>query len=368
MESVMSESDIRGLVPPVINSSDILSDDPARQEHVASAQRTGHAPPSVLSHEQLPEPHLVTRGETREREIAHIDWFAFTIKPYGDLEDSPVVWLLGELFTVFGIPEIIARSTGRGWNGYDECIELGENKRYGLIAVGGKKQRGTVHVELNASACAQVRDWQIVQTWGETYQARITRIDLAHDDFAANDINISRARDLYQTGGFTSAGRPSAAKFVDDMGSGKGCTLYVGNRGNGKLLRIYEKGKQLGDPQSPWVRVELELRGQNRAIPLDVLTSPSKYLAGGYPCLAYLSTEQAKIRTISKTLKVSLEAGRKYLRTAGGKWLNVLMQVHGGDACAVVSDLVRPGIPRRLESYGEFVPDVLGGGDAVDSQ
>ena len=59
--------------------------------------------------------------------------------------------------------------------------------------------------------------------------------------------------------------------------------------GNGKMLRIYEKGKQLGDSESPWVRVEAELRNKSRVIPWDALTRPGSYLAGAYPCLAYLS-------------------------------------------------------------------------------
>ncbi len=46
-----------------------------------------------------------------------------------------------------------------------------------------------------------------------------------------------------------------------------GRTLYIGKRENGKMLRIYEKGKHLGNPVSSWVSVELELKGKNRIIP-----------------------------------------------------------------------------------------------------
>ena len=220
---------------------------------------------------------------------------------------------------------------------------------------------------MNATACAHITNWHSVKQWGDTHSAKITRVDLAHDDFLGETVSVERARAWYDAGEFTSNGRPPAAKLIDDMGTSKGKTLYVGNRANGKLLRVYEKGRQLGDPSSPWVRVELELRGKSRAIPWDVLTSPTTYLAGGYPCLAFLSAVQNKIRTITKTVMVSVEAGKHYLRTAGGKWLNVLMQAYHGDACALISALVRPGIPRRLQNYGDFLPGVFEVGHAVDT-
>ena len=55
---------------------------------------------------------------------------------------------------------------------------------------------------------------------------------------------------------------------------------YLRKTENGKLMRIYEKGKQLGDATSPWVRWELELHNKSRVIPFDVLTAPGQYVAG----------------------------------------------------------------------------------------
>jgi len=40
----------------------------------------------------------------------------------------------------------------------------------------------------------------------------------------------------------------------------KGRTLYLGSRKSEKFLRCYQKGRQLGDPESTWVRVELQVR------------------------------------------------------------------------------------------------------------
>lgn len=312
-------------------------------------------------------PHIVIRGETSSPNespapLAHIDWLGFSLIPPPDIrkdEGKALRWLIAQLFAVFGLSETLCKATSTGWNGYTHRVNIGANAEYGLIAFGGEKQCGTFHVELNATACAHVTDWHTIQQWGESLGARITRVDLAHDDFEGEAVNIETAKGWYEAGEFTSNGRPPAAKLVDDMGSGKGKTLYIGNRANGKLLRVYEKGRQLGDPSSPWVRVELELRGKSRLIPWDVLTSPATYLAGGYPCLAFLSAVQDKIRTISKAVQITLGSILQYLRMAGGKSINVLMQANGGDAFAVVNAIKRDGIPRRLVNYADFLPQIL---------
>ena len=313
--------------------------------------------------------HIVIRDETsspiKSPPLAHIDWLAFTFKsPYG-AEDNKLRWLLLQLNDVFGLPVTSIKSTGRGWNGYTNRFNIGENAQYGLIAFGGEKQRGTVHVELNASACALVPDWHTIQQWGESLGARITRVDLAHDDMTGKTVNIEIAKAWHQSGDFTTNGRPPDAHLHDDLDSGKGKTLYIGNRANGKLLRVYEKGRQLGAPSNPWVRVELELRGKSRVIPWDVLTSPATYLAGGYPCLAFLSAVQDKIRTITKAVQITLGSILDYLRTAGGKSINVLMQAYGGDAFAVINAIKRDGIPRRLINYADFLPHVFDGSEVL---
>lgn len=310
-------------------------------------------------------PHIVITGRNitpnkseiihQDEQTAHIDWLAFTLTPMEEISDKPIPWLRDHLVSVFGLPEISITSTGKGWNGYSKRFNIGENAEYGLIAYGGEHQRGTLHVELNASACALILNWKRVQHWGETNEAKITRVDLAHDDMNAEIVSIATARAWYEAGEFTSSGRPPAAKLIDDMDSGKGKTLYIGERANGKLLRVYEKGRQLGDPSSSWVRVELELRNKSRVIPWDVLTSPTTYLAGGYPCLAFLSTMQDKIRTISKAVQITLDSILRHLRTVGGKAINVLMQENGEDAAVLINAIRRDGIPRRLVNYADFL-------------
>lgn len=289
-------------------------------------------------------------------QLAFVDYFAFTITPP---DDHDLTWLFSQLFEHFGISE--ATPTGKGWFGYATRFDLGG---HGLLACGGESQRGSIHVELTGTGCTHVPDWRKVKEWGEAHGVTITRIDLAHDDISGQSVSIATARQWLDAGEFTSSGRPPDAHLRDDLGSGKGKTLYVGNRKNGKLCRVYEKGRQLGDSSSPWTRVEVELRNKSRVIPWDTLINPGHYLAGAYPCLAFLSAIQEKICTITKAVTISLARAVHHAQQMTGKLVNVMMQFHGGDAFAVVNELKRDGIPRRLQNYADFLPQIIADGSA----
>lgn len=286
------------------------------------------------------EPRPVTRGESpsRDQSTAHIDWFACTFLP-GSAG-------LAIVESVFLLPRSDWEERPGGWQGYDHRIDLGG---FGLLGYGGEHQRGTAHLELNAHGCARIVDWHAVRVWCEAYGVRITRIDLAHDDFSGQTVSIAKARAWFDEGKFNTGGRTPYARLVDDLGSDKGKTLYVGQRQNGKLCRVYEKGKQLGDPQSPWCRVEVEFRGKSRIIPHDILARAGDYLAGAYPCLSYLSQRQDKVRTLKKSAEIGYARMVACLRSQYGPALNVMLGVEGGDPFAVLEQAMRPGTPKRLE-------------------
>lgn len=223
-----------------------------------------------------------------------------------------------------------------------------------------------MHVSLNAQACARINDWQLVQDWGITVEATITRVDAAHDDLDGKTLTIATVRKWYEEGLFSANGRPPAAELIDDLNSGKGKTFYIGSRVNGKLARFYEKGKKEGDPESVWLRAEVEWHNKSRVIPWDILTRPGNYLAGAYPCLGYLSTEQEKIKTIKRAASINYAGMVKWLKSSAGKSVNVMLQVEG-DAEKVLEQIRRDGSPKRLEPY-VGMKDVLPGGQHEDSK
>lgn len=301
-------------------------------------------------------PRTVIRGETHQHDSstqkpeACIDWLAFSVWPPAG---NDLNWLMGMLEEVFNIPRGNWKQTDRGWSGYQNRIQLTD---LGLVAFGGTSQKGSLHVELNANACSFIKNWNAVYTWGNTYTTNLTRVDLAHDDFSGQEINVENGLEWHKIGKFNSNGRPPAAKFIDDLGSGKGKTLYIGQRTNGKLLRIYEKGKQLGDPSSSWVRAEVELRNKGRIIPWDVVLTPGAFLSGAYPALRFLSTNQSRLKTIQRSKDIQYLTLIKNLRTQHGKSINLITRIHPDDPQAVLSLLRRDGIPKRFNNYKHLLP------------
>lgn len=293
------------------------------------------APRQVIRGESIPSPTVINP------KAALIDWLNFTF-PFR-FDALNFIELDKQLGAAFGFAS--SGSRNKGHLGYSDSWDLGEG--YGIIATGGKTQGNTCLVSLYGSGCAPVKNWTAVYELLVVLNAKITRVDLAHDDFEGV-YNITAGLEMLSLDQFTTNGRPPNALHVDDFDSGKGKTLYIGNRNNGKLLRVYEKGKQLGDPLSPWVRWELELHNKDRLIPLDVLLRPGEYLAGAYPCLSWISDSQDRIKTTRKQLKISFEHLIKYCRQSYGKLLYVMHEGLGQDPLDIVQALSVAGIPSRL--------------------
>lgn len=292
-------------------------------------------------------------------EAAHIDWLAFSVKLrdrytldalYADLQRLCAVRVTADL--------------DYGWNGYTRRAMLGE---YGMVAWGGEAQKDTAYVSLNAHGCALVPDWLAVATWGEELGASIRRVDLAHDDFTGAVWNIEALREAYLGDGFTGRdGRKPMSMLIGDWDNGHaGRTYQVGSRKSGKLLRGYEKGKQLGDPDSPWFRLELELLAKNRVIPWACLTIPGQYLAGAYPCLSGLSACPLKVRTMNKAAGIEYDAMLAHIRRQYGQAINLVMNVEGMDGNRAISKLARQGFPRRMIPYASLL--IARGGSHEDA-
>ena len=187
----------------------------------------------------------------------------------------------------------------------------------------GLRDDGAIQISLTGQGCGYVPDWNKVADLLDDLDARLSHVDIAVDDLTGETFDIQTFIDLYENGEFTMNGRPPTAQHVSDMGSGKGCSFYVGQRGH-KQLNVYEKGKQLGDPESPHTRCELRLYAKRIDLPNDVLRNPGRYFGSAYPMLeAFVIGEVERLGLREQIVDTSVGAAKRFLRTQAGTTLGV---------------------------------------------
>src|SRR5690606_35572704 len=95
--------------------------------------------------------------------------------------------------------------------------------------VGGN--RDTVHVILTGQACQRF-DVSALADALDGFDVRIGRIDTAWDDLVGTLGTPRDAAMKYADGGFqpVRGTRSTTGQLIDDLGSGKGCTFYLGDR------------------------------------------------------------------------------------------------------------------------------------------
>ncbi len=285
---------------------------------------------------------------------AVIDWFSFTFD--GAFVDScPGQQFVGWFQDWMNSP--ICGEDGNGLHGFQHSVtystvRLGELLPVAVVAWGGANQRNKVYVSINGSGCSLIGDWRKVKRMVETFEANITRVDVAvdalHGEFTVDD-----AATWYEQSGFNAGGRKPLYSVDGDWLSptGAGRTFYVGRRKNGKYCRIYEKGKQLGNCESSWTRFEVELHNTDREIPYDIISHPSEYFSGCYPCCEGLVQHGAqRIKTLRAEHEISLEHLITYCKAAYGKLIHVMRfkATTPDEESLLLDELAVKGVPRRL--------------------
>lgn len=217
----------------------------------------------------------------------------------------------------------------------------------------------------------------VAETWWEfgLYQfldnkaidPKISRCDLAHDDMEGLYSSPELADEADTNAGFALTNKLPNVQHLGDWKrhEGRGRTLQVGSRANGKLYRGYEKGKQLGDTESPWFRHEVELGNKSRLIPLEILLHPSEYFAGTYPYMAEIAQVATgnenfcptRIKTIKKTMSISFQKSVAVVKHQFGRYMKVFRDIYKDDS-EILEMLVTEKTdyyPKRLKLFEKMI-------------
>ncbi|HFC8543939.1 TPA: replication initiation factor domain-containing protein [Neisseria weaveri] len=233
---------------------------------------------------------------------------------------------------------------------YKTCYQLGpDNVEYGKVHYGG--QRETILVELNGTGCMAAKaGWEnrLYEFLKKCVRPKITRCDVAHDffdgEYTPEQAMLDHDNGHYDIHNMRPKSQCSGTAWRKEDGSGK--TFYIGKRGNSKYTRIYEKGRQLGDKNSKWVRFETEFRAGDIEIPLDILLYAGSYLGGAYPIGRSIFTGQAKRMTaMEKTVDLTLDHKMYYARNQVGKFVNFLRDIGWS------SDEIVKALTYKVEGY-----------------
>jgi phage replication initiation protein len=292
---------------------------------------------------------------TKALHAVFIDWLTVTFKPH-----CKDVGLWAHQFLNCLIPNVVGVEAP-AMMGYSNAVRfyvpLMDTPVYiGRIDFGGDFHKNRARLDLSGTGCSKINDWQVVQdTIEDLDDSKITRVDLAVDCLNG-EYKVTDALGWLQNGEFNAGGRNprhstpgdwANPSYLTGQGIRYGRTLETGRRENGKMMRAYEKGRQLGDSNSDWTRFEVELRNIDRDLPMDILTESKKYFAGAYRCLERLiSSGSERIATHQKEGEISIAKLTEYAKTAYGQLFSVLrirLSVQ-----EIFDELSRPGIPRRL--------------------
>lgn len=265
------------------------------------------------------------------------------------------------LHHIFGTGEkvVMGPLLDRPWNFFPRSATL-VDETGSVAGKVGVADDGRVCFSLTGQGCVHVPSWGLVRARLEELGARLTRLDIAVDDLTGETFKVEDFKQAHLEGAFVSNGRPPLARFVDDMGSGKGCTLYIGQKGH-KELCVYEKGKQLGDPESDHTRCELRLYAHRLELPLEALTSPGKYFGAAYPILVqFVIGEIERLEVKEQMVNASAVALKRFLRNQCGTGLHLIVDALGDEAWEFIrQEIARPGRPGRFKSYTGDLPQLV---------
>lgn len=315
-------------------------------------------------------------------QLARVDTVHWTVHEdllhrYGThITDDGVIWQLSrDLESIFGFPVTAQRKSGV--HGYRDSYTVGN--AFGLVGIGGCS--GTVYVQISGYGCLVAADgWEsrlaAYLDGGRGYSAKITRIDICIDELVPDAYDIRSLHASLASGVLRTSvrGRPAKIECRGDWDNESytgGRTIYYGSRDSGLLLRIYEKGRQLGDPESPWIRFELEFLSSGYVLSPDMLLDPTGFIFGRYPWLQTLFPDsnhsQSQAEAAALQGMMSLEKCLSVLKTQYGRHIACLLKFFTPEE--LVERIKRDdGVwPDRLEKFDHLSRRALGERLAIQS-
>ncbi len=302
------------------------------------------------------------------RNNCFIDWISITMQSdtfdnakttsqvLEHFRQSALIENVGDvLFDIFGFA--VAGENRNGRNFYDRSFNLTHNA--GFICIGG--QNNTIMISINGTGCTYGKNgWEEhLHAWLNLFarEFKITRVDLAHDDLNGDYTDVDWFNNQHTIGGFTrGAGRPPSVEYRGDWKkpNGKGRTLYLGSRQSSKFCRIYEKGKQLGDVNSKWLRTEVQYSSRGMLIDVDVLVKPNEYFSVTYPCFSIFEFEGEvkKFERIEKQDLMTWDQAITLVKHQYGRYLHFFRDVFKDDNALldVLTDIENTAIPERIDA------------------
>lgn len=204
----------------------------------------------------------VLRTKSKDNSLRSLDWLAWTIPVETEQQMFDVLEGMSDLLGGLTLHD-------RGWSGYSSsAFVLGT----GRIGWDSERLEMGVHCSLPSKALGvlceidpAVKDdprgflQHLINDWGATFK----RADAAIDDKKGR-LRVDRMVEHVRRGDIRMRFR--TASFNEDLLK-DGATLYLGSRTSQVYLRAYDKRAQVvaageEDPGHPWVRCEMELKGE----------------------------------------------------------------------------------------------------------
>lgn len=301
-----------------------------------------------------------------DKEVCIIDWISVTFQA-STLDDqrtkghltaesrqSEIISNFSPLLAnIFGFAIDFENDSGR--NFYTRSYTLEHDAGY--VCIGG--QNDTIMLCINGTGCTYGKvGWEEdLNAWLVLFanKAKITRIDLAHDDLYGDYTNLNWFDNQHTIGGFNQGGPSPTCEHRGNwkQPNGKGRTMYIGSRQSSKFCRIYEKGRQLGDPTSEWLRIEVEYKSRDIYIPLDVLLKPSEFFICSYPCFDVFNFEGKlnKFEVIDKQDLMSWDNSIQLVKTQYGRYIKFFRKVINDDSklLDMLTDISNNKPPKRID-------------------